>query len=98
MPAAQIEAIEAIKASNPAMLKRIKSPEQGAATTVWAAISGDLEGRGGKYLWNCAVAQRGAYYGDITKAEYVSHTYNAKAETRLWNDSMELVGLEPDRS
>lgn len=36
---------------------RFKSPEAGAATTVWAAISPQLEGKGGLYCEDCDVAQ-----------------------------------------
>ena len=34
-----------------------KTPEQGASTTVWAATSPSLEGRGGEYCENCDIAQ-----------------------------------------
>jgi NAD(P)-dependent dehydrogenase (short-subunit alcohol dehydrogenase family) len=34
----------------------MKTPEQGAATPVWAAVAPELEGRGGLYLEDCAVA------------------------------------------
>ncbi|KAK6609703.1 oxidoreductase [Botrytis cinerea] len=33
-----------------------KTPKQGAATTVWAAVSKELEGKGGKYLYDCQIA------------------------------------------
>jgi NAD(P)-dependent dehydrogenase (short-subunit alcohol dehydrogenase family) len=33
-----------------------RSPEQGAATTVWAATAPELEGVGGRYLEDCAIA------------------------------------------
>ncbi len=35
---------------------RFKSPEQGAATSVWAAVAPELEGVGGRYLEDCAEA------------------------------------------
>ncbi|KUJ06450.1 NAD(P)-binding protein [Mollisia scopiformis] len=42
---------------NPEALHIWKSPEQGAATTVWAAVGKEWEGRGGRYLedsqWHC---------------------------------------------
>ncbi|KAF7563686.1 hypothetical protein G7046_g468 [Stylonectria norvegica] len=41
------------------LLKELKSPEQGAATTVCAAIGKEWEGQGGKYLLDCAEAERG---------------------------------------
>jgi NAD(P)-dependent dehydrogenase (short-subunit alcohol dehydrogenase family) len=33
-----------------------KSPEQGAATTVWAAVAPEMQGVSGKYLEDCAIA------------------------------------------
>ena len=36
--------------------ERMKTPEQGASTSVWAAVGAELEGVGGKYLENCAEA------------------------------------------
>jgi NAD(P)-dependent dehydrogenase (short-subunit alcohol dehydrogenase family) len=35
---------------------RMKTPEEGASTSVWAALGEELEGVGGKYLENCAEA------------------------------------------
>lgn len=69
------------------MRKAMKSIEQGAATTVWAAIGKEWEGTGGKYLQDCRVGVD----GDI-----VPHTYNPEAEARLWRDSLKLVGVEDD--
>ena len=37
--------------------RNLMSPEQGTATTVWAAVGRDLEGKGGKYLERCGVGQ-----------------------------------------
>lgn len=71
----------------------IKSTEQGAATTIWAAIGKEWEGRGGVYLNDCAEAERGEDDGVPAKGSYVSHTYNAKEEARLWKDSLKMVGL-----
>jgi hypothetical protein len=34
-----------------------KSPEQGAATTIWAAVAPELRGVSGKYLEDCAIAR-----------------------------------------
>jgi NAD(P)-dependent dehydrogenase (short-subunit alcohol dehydrogenase family) len=73
--------------------KTMKSPEQGAATTVWAAIGRELEGKGGKYLLDCAEAERGPDNGDFRSPTYCSHTYDEEAEGRLWKDSLRLVDL-----
>lgn len=46
------------------------TPEQGAATQVWAAVSADLDGRGGLYLSDCAVRDDAAPYAtDPDRAE-----------------------------
>ena len=41
----------------PMVQERFKTPEQGASTTVWAATSPKLEGRGGVYCEDCDIAQ-----------------------------------------
>ncbi|KAJ6140243.1 hypothetical protein N7471_006729 [Penicillium samsonianum] len=74
------------------LLKSLKSPEQGAATTVWAAIGKEWESKGGKYLSNCAEARRGNDVGDMSSADYASHTYSRENEGRLWEDSVKIVG------
>ncbi|KAH7007520.1 hypothetical protein EDB80DRAFT_893802 [Ilyonectria destructans] len=88
------EAVVKQMASSEAMAKGLKSPEQGAATTVWAAVSKQLEHTGGKYLADCAVAElspdESAAQGAIGHAK---HAYDAGNEARLWEDSLKLVGL-----
>jgi len=66
-----------------------KSLEQGAATTVWAASSPDLAGRGGIYLENCQIAPA-AVQGKTIGVE--SYAVNPAAAERLWTLSEELVG------
>jgi hypothetical protein len=41
------------------ILKVLKTPEQGAATTVLAAVGREWEDTGGKYLEDCKEAKRG---------------------------------------
>ncbi|OOF90571.1 hypothetical protein ASPCADRAFT_510744 [Aspergillus carbonarius ITEM 5010] len=60
--------------------KHWKSPEQGAATTVWAAVSTQLEGLGGKYLEDCAIV-RGAANGQ--GSSLAAWTYDPVSETKL---------------
>ena len=48
-PQAQIDAV----VSRSDVVFRMKNVEQGAATTVWAAVANELEGKGGKYLEDC---------------------------------------------
>ncbi|KAK7429790.1 hypothetical protein QQZ08_003635 [Neonectria magnoliae] len=75
------------------LAKDMKDVEQGAASTVLAAIGKEWEGRGGVYLNDCAEAERGEDDGIVSKGSYVTHTYDAKEEARLWRDSLEIVGL-----
>ncbi|KAF7550021.1 hypothetical protein G7Z17_g5995 [Cylindrodendrum hubeiense] len=89
IPVAQIEALK----ENEALLKSMKSPEQGAATTVWAAVGKEWELKGGRYLENCAEAGRGVDDGSPLGTGYVSHTYDPESEARLWKDSLQILGL-----
>ena len=80
-------------------LKMVKSPEQGAATTVWAAIGKDWENNGGKYLEECSVSEP---VDPSKKPEeltpiipgYSSYIYDTDAASRLWDLSNKLVGFE----
>lgn len=81
---------------DPELLRNLKSAPQGASTTVWAAVSKELEGKGGLYLSDCSVAE----YDDKDESplcpKATAHTYNADEEARLWKDSLEMVGLSED--
>ena len=66
-----------------------KNLQQGAATTVWAATSPALSGRGGIYLENCQIAHAAAGSGN-TGVE--SYAVDVAAAERLWALSEELVG------
>ncbi|KAJ5090063.1 NAD(P)-binding protein [Penicillium argentinense] len=68
---------------NGMMIKTRKSMEQGAATTVWAAIFQDLERRGGLYLNDCAEAEMSEQDGNLVSGKAVPHTYNSQDESRL---------------
>ncbi|KEF59700.1 alcohol dehydrogenase [Exophiala aquamarina CBS 119918] len=82
--------------SNEELLKIIKSLEQGAATTVLAAIGKSWEGRGGKYLEDCEEAKRGVDDNDVFGIGYVKQTYDPETEGRLWDDSLKIVGIKAD--
>nr|POE63699.1 ww domain-containing oxidoreductase [Quercus suber] len=79
--------------ANEYVVKVLKSSEQGAATTVIAAIGRDWEGTGGRYLEDCEEAKRGEDDGEIFGAGYVSHTYNPQEESRLWGDSLKILSI-----
>jgi NAD(P)-dependent dehydrogenase (short-subunit alcohol dehydrogenase family) len=68
-----------------------KSPEQGAATQVWAATSPQLAGMGGVYLEDCDIAEP-AVDGDETSGVRAWATDPEQAE-RLWTLSADLTGV-----
>ena len=73
--------------------KYMKSIPQGAATSVYAAVSREWEGKGGRYLEDCDEGvpnQPGHMEG------YAAHAYNEEGEKRLWADSCKMVGVEDD--
>jgi NAD(P)-dependent dehydrogenase (short-subunit alcohol dehydrogenase family) len=93
------EMVKAIT-EHPYVQKIAGTVEQGAASTVWCALSegwDDGEGgkeKGGKYCVNCTIAEEGEDDGDRTSLKTVSWTYDQDGEEKLWRDSLKLVGLE----
>ncbi|KAH7002635.1 WW domain-containing oxidoreductase [Ilyonectria destructans] len=87
----------AMFAQVPGLDKQMKSVEQGAATTVLAAVSKEWEGRGGKYLENCAETQPGEDDHNPLGVGYVPHTYDVAEAKRLWADSLKMAGF-PDEA
>jgi len=78
--------------ATPGVDKFMKSAEQGAATTVLAAVGGEFEGVGRVYLENCSVAGQ-----TVTGMEgWVPHAFDREKEGRLWRDSLEMVGLKDE--
>ena len=67
-----------------------KDVEQGAATTVWAATSGDLDGRGGVYCEDCDIAVDSEGRHRVGVADWATDPEQA---ARLWTMSEELTGL-----
>ena len=67
-----------------------KTPEQGASTSVWAAVGPELEGVGGLYLENCAEAapfdRANPFVGVMDYAR------DPKAADELWTVSEEVTG------
>ena len=71
----------------------VKSVEQGAATTIWAAVSPMLDGLGGLYLEDCDVAKVVA--ADDPSADGVRPwAIDDAAAERLWALSVDLTGVD----
>lgn len=70
----------------------MKSVEAGAATSVWAATSPELEEHGGAYLEDCGVAET---VRDAASSRGVQPwAGDAEQAARLWTLSEELVGID----
>jgi NAD(P)-dependent dehydrogenase (short-subunit alcohol dehydrogenase family) len=70
-----------------------KTVEQGAATTVWAAVAPELQGVGGKYLDNCAIAEPWTGPGEVPYGSYAPYALDPDHAERLWALSEKLTGF-----
>lgn len=73
--------------------KSEKSPEQGAATTVWAALTPHFDNNGGVYCADVGESVAAGENAPLGGPEYVNHAYDQKAEDRLWEFSCSAVGV-----
>ena len=64
-----------------------KTTDGGAATSVWAATSPDLEGHGGLYLEDCSISKP----MDIPFFGCGQHALDTEQAKKLWDLSEELV-------
>ncbi|MEU0557127.1 SDR family NAD(P)-dependent oxidoreductase [Dactylosporangium sp. NPDC006015] len=71
-------------------LQDFKTTGQGAATSVYAAVSPDLAKRGGQYLEDCAVAAE--YGGSGPFRGYMPYARDPKRAAELWERSEDWVG------
>ncbi|KAK4548418.1 hypothetical protein LTR36_009328 [Oleoguttula mirabilis] len=85
---------------SPEVRAYMKSLEQGASTQVYAALSKEWASKGGRYLSNCVEEKPFAHPGEfmyIGDDGYAEWAYNAENESRLWKDSLKMVGLQDDQ-
>jgi len=78
------------------VLPEFKTPEQGAATSVWAATAPELEEHGGRYLEDVAVAEI-APDREVRAAENIgvkAWAQDPAAAARLWAWSARVTGLD----
>ena len=72
-----------------------KSPEQGAATSVWAATSPQLDGLGGVYCEDCDVSAPTDVESPFARFLGVdAHAIDPDEAARLWTLSAELTGVD----
>ncbi|KAI7543763.1 NAD(P)-binding protein [Hortaea werneckii] len=77
----------------------MKDPAQGAATSVYAALSEEWKHKGGRYLSDC-VEQAACKGGDAISSPgddgYAEWAYDVEGEEKLWRDSLKMVGMSED--
>ncbi|CAG9950599.1 unnamed protein product [Clonostachys rosea f. rosea IK726] len=81
---------------DPSMFRYMKSPEQGASTSIYAAISKEWEGRGGRYLADCveqSQAKPGTPPLDAVDLGYAPWAFDEEKAKKLWEVSCGLVGV-----
>lgn len=90
------EAMKASWAADESVANYMKSPAQGAATSVYAALGKEWEGKGALYLADCAA--QGPFKGGEALGTgdegFAEWAFDEEAEEKLWRDSAKLVGVE----
>ncbi|MET8245125.1 SDR family NAD(P)-dependent oxidoreductase [Streptomyces sp. NPDC005202] len=79
------------ESGNPLNPEGFKTPQQGAATQVWAATSPQLDGLGGVYLEDCDIA--GPAPADGERVGVKDWATDPDQAARLWELSAQLTGV-----
>jgi NAD(P)-dependent dehydrogenase (short-subunit alcohol dehydrogenase family) len=80
----------------PEVKRAEKNVEQGAATTVWAAVEKGLEGKGALYLDDCMVASQMKEGAELADPGYAGWAFDKEGARRLWRESCGLVGVQEE--
>ncbi|KAH6985223.1 short-chain dehydrogenase [Ilyonectria destructans] len=83
--------------STPEVQRMLKSPEQGSATSVWAAVAKELEGKGGKYLEDVSESEPVSGETYVGGPGYAPQAYDPPTENALWTASLKMLNLEDDQ-
>ncbi|WP_339301362.1 SDR family NAD(P)-dependent oxidoreductase [Paenibacillus sp. FSL R5-0623] len=96
MPQEEMIALGWIDESGQVANPAFKTPEQGAATQVWAATSPQLEGKGGVYCEDCDISEMapedGGFYG------VKPYAIDPEQAMRLWELSAKLTQTDMELS
>ncbi|KAI0386596.1 short-chain dehydrogenase [Hypomontagnella monticulosa] len=79
---------------NDVMKKYFQSVEQECATSIYAAVSKDLEGKGGMYLEGASIAGPAPAGFSQIEYGYAEWAFDREKEEKLWEISKKLVGVE----
>ncbi|WP_322922322.1 SDR family NAD(P)-dependent oxidoreductase [Paenibacillus campi] len=92
MPKEEMIALNWISEDGETVNEAFKTPEQGAATQVWAATSPQLADKGGVYCEDCDIAV--PYQADKPSAGVKEYAVDSEQAERLWKLSAELTGAD----
>ena len=73
---------------------KAKSVEQGAATSVWAAVASELEGKGPLYLEDCSISELRSSVEDFAahgRTGHFAYALDEAAADKLWELSEKLI-------
>ncbi|GGJ06786.1 SDR family NAD(P)-dependent oxidoreductase [Paenibacillus hunanensis] len=96
MPKEEMIALKWIGEDGETVNEAFKTPEQGAATQVWAATSPQLEGKGGVYCEDCDIAE--PFHPDKRAVGVKDYAIDPEQAERLWKLSAELTGADLSKS
>ena len=84
--------------ARPEIARVMKSVPQGAATSVLAAVDKELEGKGGKYLDDCAICPvaKPEEEAVLEAAGAASWCYDVEDAKKLWEVSCKILGVKND--
>ncbi|RYP91074.1 hypothetical protein DL770_002819 [Monosporascus sp. CRB-9-2] len=80
--------------ADPRMAKYLASIEQACATSVYGAVSRELEGKGGLYLEGACVAGPVPPDADRIEYGYAEWAFDRESEEKLWEVSKKMVGVD----
>lgn len=90
LPKEEMVALKWIDEDGNAINSAFKSPEQGAATQLWAATSPQLEGKGGVYCEDCDIAE--PFVEGVPSIGVKEYAVDPEQSKRLWDLSVTLTG------
>ncbi|CAF1242912.1 unnamed protein product [Didymodactylos carnosus] len=86
------EEMDAMGWFNEEKKEKWKNVEEGASTTVWAALAPELNGKAGEYLEDCAISSK----GELNESDWAGmapHACDMKTAEWLWDLSGKMTGL-----
>lgn len=84
---------EVAQFKNPTVEASMKTPEQGAATSVYAAVSKEFEGKGRVYLEDAGSWGLAQPNATLVDRGHAPHAFDEEAEDRLWVESSKIVNV-----